>query len=210
MQLIFLGPPGAGKGTMATRVAEDHDIPHISTGDIFRYNINNHTELGLQVKSILDSGELVPDDLTIDLVRDRLSQDDCANGFILDGFPRTIAQAEALQSFSNILCVLNFSIPDEIIVERLSGRRVHKTSGRTYHVLHNPPKIAGKDDVTGEELIVRSDDQVESIRKRLAVYYEQTAPLKAYYRDKGMLHEIDATPSPEEVYESMKTILKDA
>lgn len=210
MQLIFLGPPGAGKGTMATRVAEEYGIPHISTGDIFRYNINNQTELGLQVKSILDSGELVPDGLTIDLVRDRLSQEDCTNGFILDGFPRTIAQAEALQAFSKIRCVLNFSIPDEIIVERLSGRRVHKTSGRTYHVLHNPPKVAGKDDVTGEELIVRSDDQVDSIRKRLSVYYEQTAPLKEFYRNKDMLHEVDATPPPEQVYESIQKILKEA
>ncbi|MCA1754337.1 MAG: adenylate kinase [Spirochaeta sp.] len=207
MQLIFLGPPGAGKGTMATRVADDHDIPHISTGDIFRYNINNKTALGLQVKSILDSGELVPDGLTIDLVRDRLGQEDCSKGFILDGFPRTIAQAEALESFSDIRCVLNFSLSDEIIVDRLSGRRVHKSSGRTYHVLHNPPKVSGKDDVTGEELIVRSDDQVDSVRKRLSVYYEQTAPLKEFYQNKGILHEVDATPPPDEVYESIKTIL---
>ena len=207
MQLIFLGPPGAGKGTMATRFAEDYDIPHISTGDIFRYNINNKTALGLQVKSILDSGELVPDGLTIDLVRDRLGQEDCSKGFILDGFPRTIAQAEALESFSDIRCVLNFSIPDEIIVDRLSGRRVHKSSGRTYHVLYNPPKVSGKDDVTGEELIVRSDDQVDAVRKRLSVYYEQTAPLKEFYQNKGILHEIDATPSPDEVYDSIKTIL---
>jgi len=207
MQLIFLGPPGAGKGTMATRFAEDYDIPHISTGDIFRYNINNKTELGLQVKSILDSGELVPDGLTIDLVRDRLGKDDCSKGFILDGFPRTIAQAEALESFSDIRCVLNFSLSDEIIVDRLSGRRVHKSSGRTYHVLYNPPKASGKDDITGEELIIRSDDQVDSVRKRLSVYYEQTAPLKEYYQNKGILHEVDATPSPDEVYDSIKTIL---
>lgn len=210
MQLIFLGPPGAGKGTVATKVAVENGIPHISTGDIFRYNINNKTELGLKVKSILDSGELVPDTLTIDLVRDRLSQEDCARGFILDGFPRTIAQAEALEAFARILAVLDFAIPDEQIVERLSGRRVHKASGRTYHVVHDPPKVPGKDDVTGEELIVRSDDQVDSIRKRLSVYHEQTAPLKAFYQDKGLLTAVDATPSPDSVYRSIQQILRKA
>lgn len=200
MNLIFLGPPGAGKGTMASRLAHDRGIPHISTGDIFRENINNGTELGKKVKSILDSGDLVPDELTVALVEDRLKQDDVSGGFILDGFPRTIPQAEALEGFATIEAVVLFTLPDEEIVKRLSGRRVHKPSGRTYHILFSPPKVPGKDDVTGEELIQRGDDTEDSIRNRLDVYRDQTQPLVDFYRKKGLLKEVDASPEPDTVY----------
>ncbi|MFP4375094.1 MAG: adenylate kinase [Spirochaetaceae bacterium] len=203
MNLIFLGPPGAGKGTMASRLAQDRGIPHISTGDIFRENINNGTELGKKVKSILDSGELVPDELTVELVRDRLTQGDVSDGFILDGFPRTIPQAEALDDFADIDAVILFTLPDEEIVKRLSGRRVHKPSGRTYHILFSPPKVPGKDDVTGEELIQRGDDSEESIRNRLEVYRNQTQPLVDFYRRKNLLKEVDAGPAPDDVYERL-------
>lgn len=207
MNLIFLGPPGAGKGTMASRLAQDKGIPHISTGDIFRDNINNGTDLGKKVKSILDSGELVPDELTVELVQDRLNQDDVSGGFILDGFPRTIPQAEALEDFATIDAVVLFTLPDEEIVKRLSGRRVHKPSGRTYHILFKPPKVPGKDDVTGEELIQRGDDTEESIRNRLDVYRTQTQPLVDFYRAKGLLTEVDATPQPDEVYTRLEGAL---
>jgi adenylate kinase len=207
MNLVFLGPPGAGKGTMASRLAEEKGIPHISTGDIFRANINNQTELGKKVKSILDSGELVPDELTIELVKDRLAQDDTKDGFILDGFPRTIPQADALDEFATIEKAILFSLDDEEIVKRLSGRRVHKPSGRTYHVEFNPPKVAGKDDVTGEDLIQREDDKEDAIKNRLSVYRDQTAPLINYYQKKGKLVEIDARPSPDEVFSTLSEIV---
>ncbi len=207
MNLVFLGPPGAGKGTMASRLAEEKGIPHISTGDIFRANINNQTELGKKVKSILDSGALVPDELTIELVKDRLAQDDTKKGFILDGFPRTIPQANALDEFATIEKAILFSLNDEEIVKRLSGRRVHKPSGRTYHVEFNPPKVAGKDDLTGEELIQREDDKEDAIKNRLSVYREQTAPLIDYYEKRGKLVEIDASPSPDEVFSTLSEIV---
>ncbi|MFO8065385.1 MAG: adenylate kinase [Spirochaetota bacterium] len=207
MNLIFLGPPGAGKGTMAARLAQDQKIPHISTGDIFRENINNETELGKKVKSILDSGELVPDELTVELVKDRLKQDDVTDGFILDGFPRTIPQAEALDTFATIQRVILFTLPDEEIVKRLSGRRVHKPSGRTYHIMFNPPKVPGKDDVTGEELIQRGDDSEDSIRNRLEVYRKQTEPLVTFYREKNLLEEVDASPQPDTVFTQLKRVL---
>ena len=207
MNLIFLGPPGAGKGTMASRLAQDKGIPHVSTGDIFRENINNGTDLGKKVKSILDSGELVPDELTVELVKDRLKQDDVSGGFILDGFPRTIPQAEALEDFATIDAVILFTLPDEEIVKRLTGRRVHKPSGRTYHILFSPPKVPGKDDVTGEELIQRGDDSEDSIRNRLDVYRKQTQPLVDFYRKKNLLKEVDAGPAPDEVYKKLTEIL---
>jgi adenylate kinase len=207
MNLIFLGPPGAGKGTMASRLAQDKGIPHISTGDIFRENINNGTDLGKKVKSILDSGELVPDELTVELVKDRLNQGDVSAGFILDGFPRTIPQAEALDEFATIDAVILFTLPDEEIVKRLSGRRVHKPSGRTYHILFKPPKVPGKDDVTGDELIQRGDDSEESIRNRLDVYRSQTQPLVDFYRNKNLLTEVDASPDPDTVYKQLESAL---
>lgn len=204
MNLVFLGPPGAGKGTIASKLADDQGIPHISTGDIFRANIKNQTELGKRVKAILDSGELVPDELTIELVKDRLQQDDAQNGYILDGFPRTIPQAEALDGFSNVNHVLHFVLPDEEVVRRLSGRRVHPGSGRTYHVEFDPPQVEGKDDVTGEALVTREDDQVDAVKNRLKVYRDQTAPLVDFYKNKGLLIDIDASPSPDEVLNHTK------
>ena len=204
MNLVFLGPPGAGKGTIASKLADDQGIPHISTGDIFRANIKNQTELGKRVKAILDSGELVPDELTIELVKDRLQQDDAQNGYILDGFPRTIPQAEALDGFSNVNHVLHFVLPDEEVVRRLSGRRVHPGSGRTYHVEFDPPQVEGKDDVTGEALVTREDDQVDAVKNRLKVYRDQTAPLVDFYKNKGLLIDIDASPSPDEVLKHTK------
>jgi len=208
MNLIFLGPPGAGKGTMASRLAQDEGIPHISTGDIFRANIKNQTELGKKVKAILDKGDLVPDELTIELVKDRLAQGDTKKGFILDGFPRTIPQAEALTGFSKIDRVMNFVLSDEEVVKRLSGRRVAPTSGRTYHVLFNPPRKEGIDDETGEKLIIRPDDEVEAVKNRLDVYNRQTAPLIDYYKKKNLLTDLDSSPKPDSVYGSLKSLLK--
>ncbi|MDA3951547.1 MAG: adenylate kinase [Spirochaeta sp.] len=207
MKLIFLGPPGAGKGTMAVRVADAASIPHISTGDIFRYNIKNQTELGKKVKAILDSGELVPDELTIELVRDRLGQDDAKSGFILDGFPRTVPQADALSEMAPVDNVINFTLSDEEVVKRLSGRRVHPGSGRTYHILFSPPKVEGKDDETGDDLVQREDDREDAIKNRLRVYREQTEPLIEYYRSRGKLVDLDSSPAPEEVFTSLRKIL---
>ncbi len=207
MNLIFLGPPGAGKGTMAVKVAEAAAIPHISTGDIFRANIKNKTNLGKKVKAILDSGDLVPDSLTIELVRDRLAREDTKDGFILDGFPRTIPQADALSEMVAIDHAINFVLPDHEVIKRLSGRRIHPASGRTYHVLFNPPMAADKDDVTGEELIQREDDREESIATRLEVYQKQTAPLVEYYRSRDLLIDVDAAPAPEEVFGTLRRVL---
>jgi adenylate kinase len=208
MKLIFLGPPGAGKGTMAVRLADHLGIPHISTGDIFRYNIKNETDLGKQVKAILDSGELVPDELTINLVKDRLQHDDTKKGFILDGFPRTIPQAEALSEFTRIDAAINFSLADEEIVKRLSGRRVHPGSGRTYHVIFSPPKVKGKDDVTGEDLVIRPDDEEDAIRNRLEVYKRQTQPLIEFYEKRDLLTTIDASPKPDQVFEELTSVIE--
>lgn len=207
MKLIFLGPPGAGKGTMATRLAGHLSVPHISTGDIMRAAIRNETDLGKQVKAIVEGGGLVPDELTSNLVRERLAEADAQSGFILDGFPRTIAQAETLKDISLIDRAINFTLNDEEIVKRLSGRRIHKTSGRTYHVLFNPPKVEGKDDTTGEDLITRPDDQKDAIVKRLELYHEQTAPLIGYYEKEALLTSVDSRPSPDTVFENLLKIL---
>lgn len=182
MRLILLGAPGAGKGTQAASICARYNIPQISTGDMLRAAVKAGTPLGLQAKAVMDAGALVSDDIIIGLVRDRLLQPDCAGGFLFDGFPRTIAQADALKAAGvPIDYVLDFDVPDEDIVERLSGRRVHPSSGRVYHVKYNPPKVPGKDDVTGDDLVQRDDDREDTVRKRLAVYHAQTKPLVDYY-----------------------------
>ena len=208
MKLVFLGPPGAGKGTIAAKAKDVYSIPHISTGDLFRDNIKRETELGKKVKAILAAGDLVPDEVTIAMVKDRLASDDASNGFILDGFPRTIAQADALETISYLDKVVNFVLDKEDIIRRLSGRRVCKSTGRTYHILYNPPKVEGIDDETGEPLIQRDDDKEEAIRNRLEVYEASTAPLISYYREKGLLVDIDASASPDEVLKSMVDALR--
>lgn len=208
MNLVFLGPPGAGKGTIAS-VAKDYlGVPHISTGDLFRSNIKNETELGKQVKAILASGGLVPDEITISMVENRLKEDDCANGYILDGFPRTIKQAEALSKMSNVDGVINFVLSEEEIIKRLSGRRMCKSTGRTYHILFNPPKVEGKDDETGEDLIQRDDDKPEAISHRLEVYNESTAPLIDYYKNKGLVLDLICTNDPEETNQNFFALIK--
>lgn len=182
MRLILLGPPGAGKGTQANYIKEKYNIPQISTGDMLRAAVKAGTPLGIAAKKVMDSGGLVSDDIIIGLVKDRLTQPDCANGYLFDGFPRTVPQADAMKDAGVAIdYVLEIDVPDEAIVERMSGRRVHPASGRTYHVKFNPPKVEGRDDLTGEELIQRDDDKEETVTKRLAVYHEQTEVLVRYY-----------------------------
>ena len=184
MNVIFLGPPGAGKGTQAVRVCEQLGIPQISTGDILRRAIKEQTPTGLAAKAYIDAGALVPDSVVIDIVRERLAQEDCRKGYVLDGFPRTIPQAEALKKTGiPIDFVLEISVPDDEIVRRISGRRVDPVSGRTYHIVYNPPKVEGKDDVTGDPLIQRDDDKEDVVRHRLEVYHNQTEALVKFYGD---------------------------
>ena len=190
---IFLGPPGAGKGSLAVKVAEAYKIPHISTGDIFRANIKAQTPLGVKVKAIIDSGSLVSDELTFELVKDRLAQDDCKNGYILDGFPRTIPQAEMLEGLVADVKVVNFEIADEIVIRRLSTRRVCKACGANFNVLTLPPKVEGVCDKCGGELYQRDDDKQESIMHRMDVYREQTEPLINFYKNKGKITDLDAS-----------------
>lgn len=213
MKIILLGAPGAGKGTQAQFMMNKFGIPQISTGDMFRAAIKEGTELGKQAKALMDEGKLVPDELTVALVKDRIAQPDCANGFLLDGFPRTIPQADALKEAGvKIDFVLEFDVADEVIVERMSGRRVHQPSGRTYHVVYNPPKVEGKDDVTGEDLIIRQDDKPETVLERLAIYHKQTKPLIAYYTDEAeagntVYHRLDGTQPVEQVSAELAKIL---
>jgi adenylate kinase len=207
MNLIFLGPPGAGKGTLAAQVHQAYRIPHISTGDLFREAINKQTDLGKRVKSILDAGDLVPDEVTVEMVRRRLQEDDTKNGYILDGFPRTIPQAESLEEFSRIDAVINLVVDKETIIKRLSGRRIAKKSGRVYHIHYNPPKVPGKCDESGEELIQRDDDKPEAIENRLEVYRRQTEPLVEFYRNRKLLHDVDASPASEEVFRNLEPFL---
>ena len=213
MNLIILGPPGAGKGTQAAFIASEQNIPHISTGDMLREAIKNGTELGLQAKAVMDAGNLVSDELIIELVKERISEEDCKNGFLFDGFPRTIPQAEALQENNvEINGVIELVIADEEIIKRMSGRRIHLASGRTYHVDFNPPKKPGLDDETGEELIIRKDDEPETVKDRLKVYWTQTQPLIEYYSNFKNTSEfkyltVDGTLTVEEIKNNIKDFL---
>jgi adenylate kinase len=206
MKLIFLGPPGAGKGTLAALVAGLYRIPHISTGEIFRTAIREKTPLGLKVQAIIDSGQLVSDDITIALVRERLAKADAKDGFILDGFPRTIPQAEALAGIVEIDAAVNFDIADHDVIARLSGRRVCKTCSQNYHVDYMKPKVDGKCDKCGGELFIREDDKIEAITKRLEVYRSQTAPLIDHYKKSSKLVNIDARPASAVILESFKNL----
>ncbi len=206
MKLIFLGPPGAGKGTLAALVAGLYKIPHISTGEIFRAAIREKTALGVKVQAIIDAGQLVSDDITIELVRERLAKSDAVNGFILDGFPRTIPQAEALASIVNVDAAVNFDIDDNDVTARLSGRRVCKNCSQNYHIDYMKPKVEGKCDKCGGDLFIREDDKIEAITKRLEVYRAQTAPLINHYRDLSKLVDIDAKPDSVVVLESFQKI----
>ena len=212
MKIIMLGAPGAGKGTQAKLIAEKYSIPHISTGDIFRANIKNGTELGAKAKEYMDKGLLVPDELVVDLVMDRFKADDCKNGYILDGFPRTIPQAEALDKAltaagDSVDYAINVEVPDENIVRRMSGRRACVGCGATYHIVYNPTKVENKCDACGAELILRDDDKPETVLNRLNVYHEQTQPLINFYEGKGILKEVDGTKDMKEVFADIIAIL---
>ena len=212
MKIVMLGAPGAGKGTQAKMIAAKYQIPHISTGDIFRANIKNGTELGKKAKSYMDQGLLVPDELTIDLVIDRLAQDDCRNGYILDGFPRTIPQAEALDAALAKLgekmdYAIDVDVPDENIVSRMSGRRACTGCGATYHIVYNPSKKGECCEVCGEKLILRDDDKPETVQKRLNVYHEQTQPLIDYYTKQSILRTVDGTQDMNDVFAEIVKIL---
>lgn len=213
MRLIFLGPPGVGKGTQAVKLSQKYGIPHISTGDALREAVARGTEIGLKAKSYMDRGSLVPDEVVIGIIRERLAQDDCKKGFILDGFPRTVRQAEALDEILKDMgmkldAVLNVEAPDEVIIERLSGRRTCKNCGRVYHVIYMPPKREGVCDVCGGELYQRDDDKPEAIARRLRVYKEQTAPLIEYYEGKGKLHRIDGSRDVDAVFRQITELLE--
>lgn len=212
MKIIMLGAPGAGKGTQAKQIADKYKIPHISTGDIFRANIKNNTELGQKAKQYMDKGLLVPDELTCDLVMDRIKQEDCKNGFILDGFPRTIPQAEALtaaldQINEKMDYAINVDVPDENIVNRMGGRRCCLNCGATYHVVTIPTKVEGICDRCGNPVVLRDDDKPETVQKRLSVYHEQTQPLIDYYERKKILKTVDGTKSMEAVFDDITAIL---
>lgn len=212
MKLIMLGAPGAGKGTQAKKIAEKYGIPHISTGDIFRANIANGTELGNKAKSYMEKGMLVPDELTCDLVVDRIAQDDCTNGYVLDGFPRTIPQAHALKNALTkmgeaIDYAIDVEVPDENIVNRMGGRRACLACGCTYHVVYNAPKTEDVCDVCGAKLVLRDDDKPETVSKRLQVYHEQTQPLIDFYKNEGVLVTIDGTQDLEVVFQDITKIL---
>lgn len=212
MKIIMLGAPGAGKGTQALKLSEKFKIPHISTGDIFRANIKEKTELGKKAKSFIDQGLLVPDELVVDLVVDRLKKEDCLAGYVLDGFPRTIPQAEALSEAlkamdQKIDFALNIEVPDADIIGRMSGRRVCLSCGATYHITYHPPKQEGICDVCGKELVQREDDKEETVKKRLNVYHEQTQPLIDYYSNQGVLVDIDGTQAMDQVTEDIIKIV---
>ena len=212
MKIVMLGAPGAGKGTQAKMIAEKYSIPHVSTGDIFRANIKNGTELGKEAKSYMDKGELVPDELTVRILLDRVAQDDCKNGYVLDGFPRTIPQAEVLDAEltkmgDKIDFAINVEVPDENIVRRMSGRRACLKCGATYHIVHIPPVKEGICDKCGSELVLRDDDKEETVKNRLSVYHEQTQPLIDFYDKKGVLKEVDGTVDSKDVFAAITGIL---
>ncbi|AWK13367.1 adenylate kinase [Candidatus Fukatsuia symbiotica] len=213
MRIILLGAPGAGKGTQAQFIMKEYGIAQISTGDMLRAAVRTASELGLQAKKIMDEGKLVTDKLVIALVEERIKQDDCRDGFLLDGFPRTLPQADAMKAAGiKIDYVLEFAVPDKIIIERIAGRRVHAASGRIYHIKFNPPKIKDRDDITGEQLSIRKDDQEETVRKRLIEYHQQTEPLLSYYRqeaNEGNTHyfKLDGNREVSEISAELATIL---
>ncbi len=209
--IVFLGPPGSGKGTQAKILEKKLGLPQVATGDLFRYNLKNKTELGLLAKSYMDAGELVPDEVTIRMVEDRLSREDCAPGAILDGFPRNLQQAVALDQmlapYGGVTVTPLFQVDDEVVVERISGRRICRNCGAVYHVQFNPPKQPGVFDVCGGELYQREDDRPETVKRRLYVYYKQTAPLIGYYFAKGLLEEIDASQPVDQVTAALLAVL---
>ena len=212
MKIIMLGAPGAGKGTQAKKIAAKYDIPHISTGDIFRANIKNGTELGNKAKTYMDQGLLVPDELVVDLVVDRVKQDDCKKGYVLDGFPRTIPQAEALDKALAAIgekmdYAIDVDVPDESIVTRMGGRRACLKCGATYHVMFNPPKSEGVCDSCKEALVLRDDDKPETVQKRLTVYHDQTQPLIEYYKGQGILVTVDGTKELNDVFKDIVNVL---
>lgn len=212
MKIIMLGAPGAGKGTQAKKIAAKYQIPHVSTGDIFRANIKNGTELGMKAKSYMDAGGLVPDEITIGMLLDRIHEADCENGYVLDGFPRTIPQAESLTEAlagmdEKIDYAVNVDVPDENIISRMSGRRACLNCGATYHIVFNPPKQEGVCDVCGDKLVLRDDDKPETVQKRLSVYHDQTQPLIEYYEKAGVLKQVDGTQDMEAVFQDIVKIL---
>ncbi len=213
MKIVMLGAPGAGKGTQAQMIADKYHIPHVSTGDIFRANIKNGTELGMEAKKYMDQGLLVPDELTVKILLDRVAQEDCKDGYLLDGFPRTIPQAEVLDKAlaelgDAIDCAVNVDVPDENIVKRMSGRRARLSCGSTYHIEHIPPKKEGVCDKCGNELVLRDDDKPETVLNRLEVYHKQTQPLIQFYEEKGVLKTVDGTKPMKEVFDSIVEILE--
>ena len=213
MKIIMLGAPGAGKGTQAKKIAETYNIPHVSTGDIFRMNIKNGTELGMEAKKYMDQGLLVPDELTVRILLDRVAQDDCKNGYVLDGFPRNIPQAEVLEDALSKLgdqidYAIDVEVPDENIIRRMSGRRACLSCGATFHIEHVPPKKEGVCDQCGQELVLRDDDKPETVKNRLQVYHEQTQPLIDFYSGKGVLRTVDGTQDMQDVFDAIVEILK--
>lgn len=213
MKLILLGPPGAGKGTQAKNICDEFKIPHISSGDIFRKYFQENKPLGIEAVKYINKGELVPDDITIKIMEDRLSVDDSKEGFLLDGFPRTIKQAETLDDFLSKIDetldrALIIDVPKSFILERVTGRRICKNCGASYHIVHNPPKVEGICDVCGKEIVQREDDTLDTVNNRLEVYYRQTSPVIDYYREKGVLSLVDGTQGIEEVLESIFKILR--
>lgn len=213
LKIVLLGPPGAGKGTQAKLISEKYSIPHISTGDIFRKNISEKTKLGVEAKRYMDNGQLVPDQVTIDIVKDRLSKDDCKEGFLLDGFPRTVKQAEALDEFLNenhnkIDAALLIDVEEKFILERMTGRRVCPSCGASYHIRFNPPKVEGKCDACGSDLIQRKDDTEATVKERLDVYNQQTQPLVDYYKNQNTLLKVEGTKEINQVFDEICDALK--